>query len=138
MPLLNSTAVRRCHVAKPGLDRWIDRYAARVRLGEFLQRAAETGAAFLFGFGSGVLLDRIHEEKVLDEQEKEQLKEEIAKIAEETRATPLTHEKWETVDALRERMKVRLESAVMVAAQASEAAALLSESNSADADSELS
>jgi len=280
-------------LAQPAFDRWIDRYAARIRLGEFLQRAAETGAAFLFAFGAVVLavkllipqawpnvlwvgvglipawglawwlarrnyrsrgesvarldsalgsggllmmlselseferaeferaefdraefdraksevadsersqewmralpqieqawkeaiprvrprrfvsflalpvlfavgacfvplregttaialrntvgqqaaqelealLDSIDEEKILEEQEKQKLHEEIERLSEETREIPLTHEKWETVDALRERMKVRIESAAMLSSQASSAAALLSESNAAD------
>ena len=46
-------------MAKPALDRWIDRYVARIRLGEFLQRAAETGAAFLFAFGATVLVVKL-------------------------------------------------------------------------------
>src|SRR5204862_7898819 len=54
------------------------------------------------------------------------------------RETPLRHEKWETVDALRERMNVRIESAAMLSAQATSAAALLSESKSADPAGELS
>jgi hypothetical protein len=251
------------------LDRWIDRYAARVRLGEFLQRAAETGAAFLFAFGATVLivkllipqawpnvlwgglglipafgvawwlsgrahrgrwesvarldsalstggllmmlselpdegwekalpqieaawqqalprirpkrftsflalpllfavgacfvplrqglaaivlrntvgqqaaqelealLNSIDKEQVLDEEEKKQLQDEIRKIAEETKDTPLTHEKWETVDALRERMKVRLESASMIALQASDAAAMLAAAESADGELDM-
>ena len=78
------------------------------------------------------LLDSIDEEKILDKEEQKQLQEEIAKLAEETRDTPLTHEKWETVDALRERMKVRLESASMLTSQARDAATLLAESSHAD------
>jgi len=256
-------------MAKPALDRWIDCYLARIRLGEFLQRAAETGAAFLFAFGAAVLavkllipqawpnilwaglgvlpawglawwlarrtpltrwesvarldsalqsggllmmlselpdeewsqslpqlelawkqaiprvrpkrfasflslpllfavgacfvplregtsalvlrntvgqqatqeletlLNALDKEQVLEEEEKKQLEEEIARIAEETRETPLTHEKWETVDALRERMKVRLESAAMIALQASDAAALLSAAGSGDSELDL-
>jgi hypothetical protein len=255
-------------VAKLALDRWIDRYAARIRLGEFLRRAAETGAAYLFAFGAAVLvvkllipqawpnvlwgglglipafalawwlagrshssrwqsvarldsalstggllmmlselphgewekalpqleaawkgaiprvrptrfssflalpllfaagacfvplhegtpavvlrntvgqqaaqelealLNSIDKEQVLDEEEKKQLQDEIRKIAEETRETPLTHEKWETVDALRERMKVRLESTAMIALKASDAAAMLAAA-SADGDVDL-
>src|SRR6516225_6177581 len=46
-------------MAQPAMDRWIDRYAARVRLGEFLRRAAETGAAFLFAFGTTVLVVKL-------------------------------------------------------------------------------
>lgn len=256
-------------MAKPALDRWIDRYAARIRLGEFLQRAAETGAAFLFAFGATVLvvkllipqawpnvlwgalglipafgvawwfsqrnytsrwqsvarldtslstggllmmlselpdeewekalpqleaawkqaiprvrpkrftsflalpllfavgacfvplhegtsaivlrntvgqqaaqelealLNSIDKEQVLDEEEKKQLQDEIKKIAEETRETPLTHEKWETVDALRERMKMRLESTSMLALKASDAAAMLAAAESADGELDL-
>jgi hypothetical protein len=251
-------------VAQPALNRWIDRYVARLRLGDFLQRAAEIGAVFLFAFGAGVLvvkllipqawpnvlwaglglipafglawwlagrqrrgrwesvarldsalntggllmmlselpddewskalpqlerawqhaiprvrpkrfasfltlpllfaagacfvplrtgtsgtilrntvgqqaaqelealLNSIDKEQVLDEEEKQQLQEEIKKIADETRETPLTHEKWETVDALRERMKVRLESTSMIALQASDAAGALAAANSTD------
>jgi hypothetical protein len=79
------------------------------------------------------LLASLDEHKTLDEQEKEQLKEEVEKLAEETRESPLTHEKWETVDALRERMKIRLESAAMTSAQAREAAAMLAEGGAGDA-----
>jgi hypothetical protein len=245
-------------------DRWIDRYAARVRFGEFLQRAADWGAAYLFVFGAAVLvvklffpeawphvvwlaaglipalaagwpaganrqsrwqsvarldaslatggllmtlseqpdadwfahlpqldqewraavphirprrfasvlalplvfavgacfvplrqaatasllrntvgqqaareledlLEEIEKDKVLDEEEQRQLQEEIQKLTEETRETPLTHEKWETVDALRERMKVRLETAAMSAAEARDAAATLADSHRPDA-----
>jgi hypothetical protein len=255
-------------LAQPEFDRWVDRYAARIHLGEFLQRAGETGAAFLFAFGAVVLavklmipqawpnvlwgalglipacglawwlarrnhrsrdesvtrldsalgsggllmmlselpdsehgqewqrklpqierawhdaiprvrprrfvsvlalpllfavgacfiplreattavamrntigqqateelaalLKLIDEEKVLDEQEKQKLHEEIGKLADQMRETPLTHEKWETVDALRERLKVRIESAAMLSSEAGAAAEQLSESNSAD------
>jgi hypothetical protein len=246
------------------IDRWIDRYAARIRLGEFLQRAAEWGAAYLFVFGAAVLvvklffpqawphvlwlaaglipafaagwpfranrenrwqsvarldasletggllmtlserpdadwaahlpqldqywqealprirprrfasylalplafavgacfvplrqaatatpllnsvgqqaardleelLEEIEKDQVLEEEEQRKLQEEVRKLAEETRDTPLTHEKWETVDALRERMKVRLESAAMSVAQARDAAAMLAESHRPDA-----
>lgn len=71
------------------------------------------------------LLASLDEEKVLEQEEQRQLNEEIAKLAEETEHTPLTHEKWETVDALRERMRVRLDAAAMTAAQAASAAAML-------------
>lgn len=256
-------------MAKPALDRWIDRYVARMRLGEFLKAAADAGAVFLFVFGASVLMVKLlipqawpnvlwgglglipafglawwlagrkrhgrwesvarldsaletggllmmlselpdeewaaalpqidqawqkalprlrpkrfasylvlpllfavgacfvplrdltsapvlrntvgqkaaqeletlyqalDKEQVLDAEEKKQLQEEIRKIAEETRATPLTHEKWETVDALRERMKVRLESASMIARQASDAAAMLGAAKAADGELSL-
>lgn len=79
------------------------------------------------------LLEEIEKDKVLDEEEQRQLQDEVRKLAEETRETPLTHEKWETVDALRERMKVRLETAAMSAAQARDAAAALADSRRPDA-----
>lgn len=79
------------------------------------------------------LLASLDENKTLEEEEKQQLKEEVEKLAEEARDTPLTHEKWETVDALRERMKIRLESAALTSAQAREAAALLAEAGMGDA-----
>ena len=56
------------------------------------------------------LLQSLEDVSVLEEEEEQKLKEEIAKLAEETRQTPLTHEKWETVDALREQMRAQVES----------------------------
>lgn len=78
------------------------------------------------------LLNEIEKEQLLDEEEEQQLKNEVQKLTEETRETPLTHEKWETVDALRERMKVRLETAAMSLAKARDAATLLADSNLLD------
>ncbi|MSR57698.1 MAG: hypothetical protein EXS05_08500 [Planctomycetaceae bacterium] len=78
------------------------------------------------------LLNEIEKEQLLGEDEEQQLKKEVEKLTEETRDTPLTHEKWETVDALRERMKVRLETAAMSLAKARGAAALLADSNLSD------
>lgn len=79
------------------------------------------------------LLESIEKASAIEEEEKKQLQEEIEKLAEETKETPLTHEKWETVDALRERMKVRLESAALTASKASEAASLLARAGDTDA-----
>ena len=56
------------------------------------------------------LLEELREAGVLEEQEQEKLDEEIHKLAEDTKRSPLTHEKWETVDSLRERMQMRLDS----------------------------
>jgi len=56
------------------------------------------------------LLEELKEAGVLEEQEQEKLDEEIQKLAEDTKRSPLTHEKWETVDSLRERMQMRLDS----------------------------
>ncbi len=79
------------------------------------------------------LLTSLEADSVLEKEEQQQLKEEIEKLAEETTKTPLTHEKWEAVDALRERMKVRLDSAAINADQAQSAAAMLAAAADPDA-----
>jgi len=56
------------------------------------------------------LLEELKQAGVLDEKEQEKLDEEIRKLADDTRRSPLTHEKWETVDSLREQMQMRLDS----------------------------
>jgi hypothetical protein len=78
------------------------------------------------------LLTALDEMEVLEEEEKQTLKEEIAKLQEETEDSPLTHEKWETVDALQQRMRLRLEEASMDASTAAQAAALLVSAASGD------
>ena len=67
----------------------------------------------------------LDEAEVLEEEEEQELREEIEKLAEETEHTPLTHEKWETVDALREKMRLRLETASLTVSKARDAAATL-------------
>ena len=80
------------------------------------------------------LLTELEKSDVLEEEEKRELEDEIAKLVEETKDTPLTHEKWETVDALQERMRMRVETtaAELVTAQQSLAAL----KNAADGDFE--
>ena len=56
------------------------------------------------------LLEELKQAGVLEEKEQEKLDEEIRKLADDTRRSPLTHEKWETVDSLREQMQMRLDS----------------------------
>jgi len=70
------------------------------------------------------LLTELEKSDVLEEEEKQELEDEIARLVEETKDTPLTHEKWETVDALQERMRMRVETtaAELVTAQQSLAA----------------
>ena len=68
------------------------------------------------------LLTELQETAVLEEEEKENLKDEIERLVEETEKSPLTSEKWETLDALRERMQTRLTSAEINMIKASEAA----------------
>jgi hypothetical protein len=73
------------------------------------------------------LLNVMDEEQVLDEQEEQQLREEIAKLARETEEAPLTHESWETVDALEQRLRMQMADSLAMADQASAAAQLLAE-----------
>lgn len=78
------------------------------------------------------LLTELEKSDVLQEEEKQELEEEIAKLVEETKETPLTHEKWETVDALQERMRMRVETTAAELASAQQAMAALK--NAADGD----
>ena len=71
------------------------------------------------------LLTALEETPVLEEEEQKQLKEEIERLSEESEKTPLTSEKWEIVDALRERMQIRLENADVTMSKGLEAAAEL-------------
>jgi hypothetical protein len=83
------------------------------------------------------MLTQLDQASVLAEEEKEKLREEIEKLADETKQTPLTHEKWETVDALREQMRTRLESSSLTFSKALDAVSALAKCGSGDA-SELS
>ena len=78
------------------------------------------------------LLTELEKSDVLEEEEKQELEDEIARLVEETRDTPLTHEKWETVDALQERMRMRVETTAAELATAQQALAALK--NAADGD----
>ncbi|MFP6765098.1 MAG: hypothetical protein VB858_15830, partial [Planctomycetaceae bacterium] len=57
------------------------------------------------------LLEQMDELKILEQDEQEKLRNEIEKLVEETEQTPLTHEKWETVDALQSMMRMRVDKA---------------------------
>jgi hypothetical protein len=71
------------------------------------------------------LLAAVQQAEVLEEDEEETLSEEIHKLVEETKRTPLTHEKWETVDALEQRLRTELTRAQLQADKLSSAARLL-------------
>ncbi len=74
-------------------------------------------------------MQQLEEAEVIqrEEPESEQLRDEMKKLADETKDRPLTHEKWETVDALQERLKAKLDRSADVMSHASEAIATLSE-----------
>ncbi len=78
------------------------------------------------------LLETLEETGLLDEAEQQRLREEVERLVEETREAPLTHEKWEAIDALRERMRQKLDSAALEMARSRNAAALLAEAAAAD------
>ncbi len=71
------------------------------------------------------LLAAVQQAEVLEKHEEEKLSEEIHKLVEETKRTPLTHEKWETVDALEQQMRKQLNKAQLQAEKLSAAASLL-------------
>jgi hypothetical protein len=78
------------------------------------------------------LLKEIEERPVLEEEEERKLAEEVGKLVEETESKPLTHETWEVVDALRERLRVRVEQAEALSALAQQAAASLESGENAN------
>ena len=81
------------------------------------------------------LLEQLQRQGVLDEGEEKLLGEQIAELAEDTRWMPLTHEKWETIDTLRQRMTLRLDSAAATIEKAREALdALAAEAADGDLD----
>jgi hypothetical protein len=61
----------------------------------------------------------------VDGETKESLKEELDRLAEEAEDKPLTHEKWETVDALRERLRTGLDATNLTVSHGRSAAAAL-------------
>lgn len=75
------------------------------------------------------LMQQLEEAEVIkpEEKESEQLKDEMQKLSNETKERPLTHEKWETVDALQERLKAKLEHQANLMSQAADSLAALSE-----------
>ncbi|MGC1276034.1 MAG: hypothetical protein WBC44_20205 [Planctomycetaceae bacterium] len=61
----------------------------------------------------------------LDEHTEKTLKRELDQLTSETQDSPLTHEKWETVDALRERLRAGLDATQLSVAQGRSAATAL-------------
>lgn len=57
------------------------------------------------------LQEALDRAQILKQEEKEQIQQEIDKIQEEASDTPLSHENWETLDALQERLQLRINEA---------------------------
>ncbi|MEO1997318.1 MAG: hypothetical protein ABGZ17_18780, partial [Planctomycetaceae bacterium] len=68
------------------------------------------------------LLELVAKQRLLDEQHIEQLRHEIDALVRQTAHRPLTHENWETVDALREKLGLQLDSAARRVQQGRDAA----------------
>lgn len=79
------------------------------------------------------MLATLREADAVEDEEEQELREEIERLAEEAEHTPLTHERWEAVDALERRMRLRLDESVAVAEQASAASQLLANASEGDA-----
>ncbi|MBD3674070.1 MAG: hypothetical protein HUJ26_11155 [Planctomycetaceae bacterium] len=77
------------------------------------------------------IMEQLEEEQILEEEEKEQIAQEIEQLLEE-KNQPLTHEKWETVDALRQKMQMRIDQSTMSMAKAASAAETLSQAGDLD------
>ncbi len=78
------------------------------------------------------LLEQLEESAVLEEEERDRLEEAIAKLKEETEDSPLTHEKWETVDSLEQMMRMRLDGTHMDVEAAAQAASILAKAAAGD------
>lgn len=57
------------------------------------------------------LKESLDQAQILKQEEKEQIQQEIEKIKQESKDTPLSHENWETLDALQERLQLRVNEA---------------------------
>lgn len=81
------------------------------------------------------MLEELDENEILKEEEKDEIEEQIKKLAKETRYKPLTHENWETVDALKQKMDLKLANRQNELQQIASALAALERSRK-DADSQ--
>lgn len=78
------------------------------------------------------LLEMVDAADAIDKEEQNRMREEIERLADETEKSPLSHEKWETVDALRERLKMRFDVASTSVAKARSALATLAAASGND------
>jgi hypothetical protein len=78
------------------------------------------------------LKESLEKAELLKDEEKKEFEEEVAKLQEETQDTPLTHENWETVDALTERLQLRVDDAAAQNSKFQEAVAQLAKAAGGD------
>jgi hypothetical protein len=77
------------------------------------------------------MMEQLEEEQILEDEEKEQIAQELEQLLED-KNQPLTHEKWETVDALRQKMQMRIDQSSRTMAKAAAAAETLSQAGDSD------
>ncbi len=78
------------------------------------------------------LKESLDKAEILQDEEKKQFEEEVAKLQQETQDTPLTHENWETVDALTERLQLRVDDAAAKNSKFQEAVSQLAKAAGGD------
>ncbi len=54
------------------------------------------------------MLEEFEENEILEDEQRDEIAEQIAKLEKDTRNNPLTHEDWETVDAIQKQMELQL------------------------------
>lgn len=75
------------------------------------------------------LKESLAKEELLEEEEQKQIEDAVEKLQNESSQTPLTHENWETVDALREKMQLRVDEATARTSKSMEALEQLTSAN---------
>ncbi len=83
-------------------------------------------------------LTALEEADLLPEKEKKALREQIDQLVEETKQSPLTHEKWETVDTLEQRLRMELNRSMFETDQLDAGAKLLADALISTASQSLS
>lgn len=71
------------------------------------------------------ILETLKEEQVLEDKQEESLSEQIESLVRETEHSPLTHEKWETVEALKQQMLSQLQELALQLSKSAAAAEAL-------------
>jgi hypothetical protein len=77
------------------------------------------------------MMEKLTQEEILKEDERKQFEQELQQLL-DIKQDPLTHAKWETVDALRQKMQLRIDQSVMSVAKAMSAAQTLSRAGDGD------
>ncbi len=71
------------------------------------------------------ILETLKEEKLVDKEKENELQNEIEQLIEETRKSPLTHEKWETLESLKQQMVMQMQEMALQLSKSAAAAEAL-------------